>query len=116
MSALRQSLKRPQFWLATLLLAALAVLLDGCRSPADQLAARVYVGLVHGYQSVVRPRLAGHVQCRFRPSCSEYSVEAVQTHGIWRGLTLTAARVRHCTNEVPPGTNDPVPETSAEAE
>src|SRR5690606_22360236 len=31
--------------------------------------------------------------CRFRPTCSEYAVEALRTHGAIRGLWLTARRI-----------------------
>ncbi|MBE3072322.1 MAG: membrane protein insertion efficiency factor YidD [Acidobacteria bacterium] len=49
------------------------------------------------------------VQCRYRPTCSEYSVEAVRRFGIRRGLILTARRVLSCRPPVPRGTFDPVP-------
>jgi uncharacterized protein len=34
--------------------------------------------------------------CRFYPSCSEYTVEALQTNGFWYGLLLGARRVARC--------------------
>ncbi|MBE3096418.1 MAG: membrane protein insertion efficiency factor YidD [Planctomycetes bacterium] len=49
------------------------------------------------------------VQCRYRPTCSEYSIEAVGRFGIRRGLVLTARRVMSCRPPVPRGTFDPVP-------
>ena len=34
--------------------------------------------------------------CRFQPSCSAYAVEAVSTHGAWRGSLLAARRLSRC--------------------
>lgn len=47
--------------------------------------------------------------CRFTPSCSEYSLVALQTHGNWRGLGLTVRRLLRCRPFGPSGW-DPVPE------
>jgi putative membrane protein insertion efficiency factor len=79
------------------------------RLPERQLTARVYISTVHVYQAVGRPLLKGKVACRYRPTCSDYSIEAVQRHGTMRGLVLTYKRIRSCTNTVPLGTVDPVP-------
>jgi len=35
-------------------------------------------------------------KCRFIPSCGEYSILAVEKHGLWRGLWMTGDRVRRC--------------------
>jgi len=34
--------------------------------------------------------------CRFTPSCSNYALEAIDTHGAWRGLRLATRRVARC--------------------
>jgi putative membrane protein insertion efficiency factor len=110
MSSLSRRLKNPRTWLV--LFAGLAVLavLDSLRAPAQQLTARAYVGSVHVYQDIGRPALKGRVVCRFTPSCSDYSIESVQRHGIRRGLVLTAQRLVRCNHDTPLGTYDPVPE------
>lgn len=36
------------------------------------------------------------VQCRFYPTCSQYTTEAVSIHGVFRGLTLGAGRILRC--------------------
>jgi putative membrane protein insertion efficiency factor len=46
--------------------------------------------------------------CRFFPSCSEYSREAIETHGTWPGLWLTVRRLVRCRPFGPSGF-DPVP-------
>ena len=96
----------PWVWLAGL---SLLLLLDGQFSPPNQPSARVYVLMVRQYQRFVRPVLRGHVACRFRPTCSEYSVAAVERNGTWRGLRLTVDRLTRCRTDVPLGTRDDVP-------
>jgi uncharacterized protein len=49
---------------------------------------------VRAYQVAISPLLGAH--CRFIPSCSQYAVEAFQTHGVWRGLYLATRRILRC--------------------
>lgn len=88
----------------------LAVAFDVMRQPENQITARVYIGFVHLYQAVGRPLLKGVVACRFRPTCSDYSIRAVQKHGIGRGLVLTFIRLDSCQEDIAMGTIDDVPE------
>lgn len=46
--------------------------------------------------------------CRFYPTCSEYSREAIDVHGAGRGLWLTVRRLSRCRPFGPSGF-DPVP-------
>lgn len=96
--------------LLVLSLSGLGFVCDAARTPDKQLTAHAYVGCVHVYQAVGRPLLKGYVTCRFRPTCSDYSIAAVERHGIVRGLGMTYRRIRSCTNEVPMGTIDKVPD------
>ncbi len=50
--------------------------------------------LIRCYQALVRPLLSG--SCKFFPSCSEYAIEALHTHGVARGLRLSAGRLARC--------------------
>lgn len=34
--------------------------------------------------------------CRYFPTCSEYAVEAIETHGILKGIWLSAMRLSRC--------------------
>ncbi|MYB04623.1 MAG: membrane protein insertion efficiency factor YidD [Acidimicrobiaceae bacterium] len=34
--------------------------------------------------------------CRYAPSCSSYALEALETHGTWRGIWLTTRRLARC--------------------
>jgi putative membrane protein insertion efficiency factor len=52
--------------------------------------------------------------CRFTPSCSAYALEALQTHGTWRGQWLTVRRLVRCRPFGPSGW-DPVPEVASRA-
>ena len=54
----------------------------------------VAIGLVRAYQLLLSPYLGQ--ACRFRPTCSHYAIEALQTHGFVRGLWLTVRRIGRC--------------------
>ncbi|HEY7159255.1 MAG TPA: membrane protein insertion efficiency factor YidD [Gemmataceae bacterium] len=109
MSALPNCLKKRWTWLLLIGSFILLLVLDSFRAPENQLTARTYVRMVHLYQRLGRPMLKGRVVCRFTPSCSDYSIEAVERHGIRRGLVLTFHRLSACNHSTPPGTYDPVP-------
>ena len=88
-----------------------AVLIGDVTRAADrQLLAREYVFAVRAYQNFGSPLLAPHVRCRYRPTCSEFSVQAVQRFGLVRGMALSLRRVASCTTRVAAGTVDLVPE------
>lgn len=109
MSALRKRLTRPGTYLAPVLLLYALAAMDSFRAPGKQVTSRAYLAAVHGYQHFGRPLLEPYVHCRYRPTCSEYSIEAVRKWGIRYGLVLTTRRLLSCTSAVPPGTPDPVP-------
>ncbi|MFZ2963296.1 MAG: membrane protein insertion efficiency factor YidD [Rhodoglobus sp.] len=50
--------------------------------------------LLKAYRAVVSP-LYGDV-CRYYPSCSHYTLQAVQQHGLTRGSWLGVRRVARC--------------------
>ena len=56
--------------------------------------AAALAGLVRVYQWTLSP-LIGPV-CRYMPSCSEYAIEALHTHGPVRGAWLTTRRLCRC--------------------
>ena len=62
--------------------------------------------LIRGYQRWVGPALPA--ACRFYPSCSEFSIGALERHGLMRGLGLTVRRLLRC-HPYHPGGLDPVP-------
>lgn len=69
-------------------------------------AASVGVGAVRVYQWTLRPFIGPH--CRFWPSCSEYAIDALRSHGALKGTGLAARRVLRC-NPWHAGGVDPVP-------
>ena len=50
--------------------------------------------LVRAYQVVLSPLFTGC--CRFEPSCSNYMIEALQVHGVVKGLCLGIRRLLRC--------------------
>lgn len=67
---------------------------------------QLLVLLVRFYQYALSPWLGR--RCRFFPSCSEYTAEAIQKHGAWKGLRLGVKRISRC-HPWHPGGYDPVP-------
>ena len=70
-------------------------------------AARFFAVLIRGYQRWVSPML-GH-NCRFFPSCSQYTLEAIERFGCLKGIWLGVRRIAKC-GPWHPGGYDPVPE------
>ncbi len=50
--------------------------------------------LIRGYQLLVSPILGAN--CRYAPSCSQYAVEAIDSHGAVRGSWLAVKRIGRC--------------------
>lgn len=59
-----------------------------------RLPANLVIALVRAYQYAIRPLLMGH--CRFVPSCSEFTIEAVRRYGAWRGGWMGLKRIARC--------------------
>ncbi|MDW0110183.1 membrane protein insertion efficiency factor YidD [Sporosarcina aquimarina] len=62
--------------------------------------------LIRFYQKMISPLTPP--SCRFYPTCSHYGVEAVETHGVIKGLFLTIIRISKC-HPFHKGGFDPVP-------
>lgn len=67
---------------------------------------RIVTTLIRGYQRFISPLLASN--CRFHPTCSQYTLEAVERYGAAKGLWLGAKRIGRC-HPFNPGGYDPVP-------
>ena len=61
---------------------------------------------VRAYQIVLSPHLGQC--CRFEPTCSAYCIEALRTHGVFKGGWLAFRRIMRCRPFGPSGF-DPVP-------
>jgi hypothetical protein len=64
------------------------------------------LGLIRIYQRAVSPLLGRH--CRFHPSCSEYTREAIEKYGPAKGILLGGRRLLRC-HPFHEGGIDPVP-------
>jgi putative membrane protein insertion efficiency factor len=64
------------------------------------------IGAIRLYRLLVSPLLPP--ACRFYPSCSRYTIEAIERHGALRGTALAAARLARC-HPLHPGGVDFVP-------
>ncbi|HTR31159.1 MAG TPA: membrane protein insertion efficiency factor YidD [Puia sp.] len=53
-----------------------------------------FIALIRIYQWGISPLLGP--RCRFVPSCSHYAVEALQKHGLFKGLWLAIRRIARC--------------------
>lgn len=62
-------------------------------------------GLIVFYQRFISPFKAP--SCRFYPTCSQYSLQALEKYGPVKGVWLTAARLLRC-HPFHPGGYDPV--------
>ena len=78
------------------------------RRPSQVIA----LGAVRAYQKVLSPFMGGN--CRYYPSCSHYTYEAIELHGAARGSWMGIKRIGRC-HPWHEGGLDPVP-GSSEAE
>lgn len=62
--------------------------------------------LIRCYQMFISPLLGRH--CRFFPSCSSYTYEAIKKHGLLKGVFLGGKRLLKC-HPFHPGGVDIIP-------
>ena len=77
----------------------------------SRLLARPLIALVRLYRVAFSPWLG--MNCRFQPTCSHYTIEALQVHGVLKGSWLAAKRIGRCHPWGGSG-YDPVPGTGKE--
>jgi putative membrane protein insertion efficiency factor len=73
----------------------------------SKLLRRLASYLLQGYRATFGVYFGG--TCRFYPSCSHYMEEAIQTHGVLRGIWLGIRRIGRC-HPFANGGYDPVPD------
>jgi len=64
------------------------------------------IGVVRFYQLFISPIIGP--RCRFYPTCSHYTIDAIKQHGVLKGGWLAIKRIVRC-HPYNPGGVDPVP-------
>lgn len=66
---------------------------------------KVLIKIIKLYQKIPGP---WHSVCKFKPTCSNYAIEALEIHGVFKGSLLAIWRILRC-NPFSKGGYDPVP-------
>lgn len=67
---------------------------------------KILLGLIRAYQLLLSPFFGQH--CRFTPSCSQYTSQAIEKYGAAKGTWLGLKRIVRC-QPFCEGGHDPVP-------
>tara|TARA_B100000902_G_scaffold377354_1_gene409496 strand:- start:10 stop:261 length:252 start_codon:yes stop_codon:yes gene_type:complete len=54
----------------------------------------ILIQFIKGYRFILSPLLGQ--SCRYLPTCSEYSIEALKTFGFFKGLFMSVRRILSC--------------------
>ncbi len=54
----------------------------------------ILIKLIKGYKFLISPLLGN--SCRYMPTCSEYSIEALKKFGLFKGSYLSLKRILSC--------------------
>lgn len=68
---------------------------------------KICIFMIKTYQLTISPRFS-HGSCRYYPTCSQYTLEAIEIHGVFKGIMLGVWRIMRC-NPFFKGGYDPVP-------
>jgi len=66
---------------------------------------RFFIWLIRGYQKYISPTLPS--SCKYRPTCSEYAIDAIAKYGAFKGFFMAVWRILRC-NPFSKGGYDPV--------
>ena len=55
---------------------------------------RILIVLIKGYKLIISPYLSP--SCRYLPTCSEYSIEALKAYGLLKGTFISLKRILSC--------------------
>lgn len=62
----------------------------------NNLARRAAISMVRAYQVCISPFIGGRAACRFVPTCSEYTRQAIEKYGVARGTIMGMRRILRC--------------------
>lgn len=68
---------------------------------------KILLAMIRFYQKSVSPYFPA--RCRFRPTCSQYALEAIEKYGPWKGGRLAIRRLLRCNPFNRDDVYDPVP-------
>ena len=54
----------------------------------------ILIKFIKGYKFIISPLLGN--SCRYLPTCSEYSIEALKTFGFFKGIFMSTKRILSC--------------------
>ena len=66
----------------------------------------IFIKIIKLYQVTLSPLLGSN--CRYQPTCSNYTIESIQKWGIFQGLLLSFKRIMKC-HPLGSSVYDPVP-------
>lgn len=69
---------------------------------------KLFISIVKFYQRWISPMFPP--SCRYYPTCSHYTVQAIEKHGAVKGVLMGTSRILRC-NPFVRGGHDPVPNT-----
>ena len=55
---------------------------------------KIIIKIIEGYKFFISPLLGN--SCRYLPTCSEYSIDALKTYGLLKGLYISLKRILSC--------------------
>ena len=58
------------------------------------IATNILIKLIKGYKFIISPILGQ--SCRYLPTCSEYSIDALRKFGLIKGVFLSLKRILSC--------------------
>ena len=58
------------------------------------IATNILIKIIKGYKFLISPLLGN--SCRYLPTCSEYSIEALKNYGFFKGTYMSIKRILSC--------------------
>ena len=54
----------------------------------------IFILIIRFYQILISPLLGSN--CRFLPTCSEYTIESIKAYGLIKGISISLKRISSC--------------------